>query len=84
MAASTPTVAIGTPVGICAVIASASLPTIWGAVAIGMPITGSTVLAATAAARWPDNPVEQIRTLSPRSNAVRRTRPPDPDSGTTT
>src|SRR5262245_61555445 len=70
-AASTPTVAIGTPVGICAVIASASFPTICGAVAIGTPITGSTVRAATAAARWPDNPVEHTITLSPRSNAVR-------------
>src|SRR4029077_9916035 len=50
-AASTPTVAIGTPVGIWAVIASASLPTICGAVAIGTPITGRTVRAATAAAR---------------------------------
>ena len=57
--------------GIWAVIASASLPTICGAVAIGTPITGSTVRAATAAARWPDSPVEQMITLSPRSKAVR-------------
>src|SRR4029077_13429774 len=70
-AASTPTVAIGTPVGSCAVIARASLPTICGAVAMGTPITGSTVRAATAAARWPESPVEHTTTLRPRSNAVR-------------
>src|SRR5204863_9830292 len=70
-AASTPTVAIGTPVGICAVIASASLPTIWGAVAIGTPITGRIVRAATAAARCPDRPVEQMMTFNPRSKAIR-------------
>ena len=38
--------------------------------AIGTPITGMTVRAATAAARWPDIPVEQTTTCSPRSNAV--------------
>src|SRR5207247_1007181 len=70
-AAFTPTVATGTPVGICAVMASASFPTICGDEAIGTPITGRIVLAATAAARCPEIPVEQITTLRPRSDAVR-------------
>src|SRR5215203_1312011 len=64
----TATVATGTPEGIWTVASRASKPPRVPA-AIGIPMTGRFVLAATAPARWAAIPAAQIKTLMPRPGA---------------
>src|SRR5262249_59409637 len=70
-ALSTPTVATGTPGGICAIARSASRPSSTLRLDLsGTPITGRSVCAATAPGRASASPAPQIRRRSPPSPAV--------------
>src|SRR4029077_12145851 len=64
---STPTVATGTPGGICTIESSASSPSSTDfEERSGTPMTGSSVWAATTPGRAAARPAPQISTLSPR------------------
>ena len=63
-----PTVATGTPPGICAVESRASSPPRVEP-ASGTPITGSTVCAASTPARWAAAPAPAMSTRIPRASA---------------
>lgn len=65
---STPTVATGTPLGICTVANRTSCPPP-SPPDNGTPITGRSVLAATAPARCAASPAPQIMTAYPASRA---------------
>ncbi|GFI07538.1 hypothetical protein IMSAGC006_02295 [Muribaculaceae bacterium] len=64
-----PTVATATPGGICTIESSASLPS--RVELIGMPITGTVVMAAITPGRAAAMPAAAIMTSSPRSAAPR-------------
>src|SRR4029079_13119928 len=71
-ALSTPTVATGTPGGICAIASNASRPSsTLSRERSGTPITGRSVCAATAPGRAAARPAPAISTRIPRSRAVR-------------
>src|SRR5690606_16253156 len=67
-APSMPTVATGTPGGICDVLSSASRP-FSAPEATGMPITGRALWAATAPARCAAMPAAQMNTFTPLASA---------------
>jgi hypothetical protein len=60
-----PTVATGTPAGICTIDNSESMPSRWRS-ATGTPITGSGVTAATIPGRWAAPPAPAMITFTPR------------------
>src|SRR6185437_6666844 len=64
----TATVATGIPGGICTVESSESNP-LSAPLAIGTPITGRVVCAATAPAKWAAPPAPQMNALTPRRTA---------------
>jgi hypothetical protein len=70
-ALSTPTVATGTPGGICAMASMASIPSSTERDdRSGTPITGRSVCAAATPGSAAASPAPQISTLNPRSRAV--------------
>jgi hypothetical protein len=66
----TPTVATGTPAGICTIESSESSPSRWRS-ATGTPTTGSGVTAASMPGRWAAPPAPAMITDRPRPAASR-------------